>query len=354
MNTIILTCAGRAERFAKWGGSKWRLTHPSGNIMAAESLRSLGPVIGSWQIVIALNAHDCARYDAASVRREFVLALGLPEDQIRVVSVGTTATRAETVLLAGAAAELRAEDAVCVRDCDNALRFALAPENAVAVADMTECGAIDAGARSFVTIGEDRVVGMAQERGMVTRWFCAGAYVFENWETARSLLVGGSHMTDAIRRGSEQGVRFAARVVSGYEDWGTGQEWSEMRSSYRTIFVDVDGVLLATAHRSFYPTWGSSEPLLKNCAAMRDLYDTGRVHIVLTTSRPESLREDTTRQLAAAGVRFHRLVMDLPACGRVLINDVVPTRGERTADALNVPRDADGSLADSLFSLGLG
>ena len=345
--TILLTCAGKATRHSRYGKSKWALTHPTGNLMGAEAVLSMGSVVRGWDLVVAVNESDAELFGVDTIKLEFERA-GL---RATIVVVGTPESRGLTVQRA--ILEAKIDGALCVRDCDNALCFDLRPENAVAVCGLREAGRVDPAARSYVWLDESKRVTFGHEDGPVTDWFCAGAYVFAD---ANDLLAVPlrEHLTDTVDAMIEQDHIFYSRRVDHYEDWGTSEDWHRARSSYRTLFVDIDGTLLRSQHRSFNGGWGEGQPVLqRNCAALRELYSLGRVVVVLTTSRPEHWRVATLRQLAAADVPFDKLLMGLPAAGRVLINDTVPERGERTASVIELGRDADGDLGGWLKMVGL-
>tara|TARA_R100001132_G_C3239484_1_gene70851 strand:- start:405 stop:731 length:327 start_codon:yes stop_codon:yes gene_type:complete len=65
--------------------------------------------------------------------------------------------------------------------------------------------------------------------------------------------------------------------------------------------------------------------------------------IILTTGRPEFLREETERQLRELGVFYNQLVMDCGPGPRVLINDmdskIDDTKFRAKAQAVNLIRD---------------
>jgi hypothetical protein len=53
---------------------------------------------------------------------------------------------------------------------------------------------------------------------------------------------------------------------------------------------------------------------------LNDLYNDGHV-IILTTARPEPLRQQTMQQLSQTGIVYHQLVMGCSAGPRIVVND---------------------------------
>jgi hypothetical protein len=74
-------------------------------------------------------------------------------------------------------------------------------------------------------------------------------------------------------------------------------------------------------------------------------YEEGH-YIVLTTARPEHLREVTVNQMANAGIRYHQLVMGIGREERILINN--NNGGDPDRDrALSVPVRRDAGFDNS-------
>jgi hypothetical protein len=73
--------------------------------------------------------------------------------------------------------------------------------------------------------------------------------------------------------------------------------------------------------------------------AINALYDTGKVQIVITTSRDPGVRAATLAQLERVGVKYHHLLDGLVHGRRVVINDYARSNPYRACDAINLPRD---------------
>lgn len=335
---IVLTCAGRSERYPSYTYGKWAITHPSGNLMGAEALRCMEHE--RWDIVVAVNDADTAQFSLPSIKAEFVRALRRP---VQVVNVGTTENRLETVKQALYLTGYEHSDApVCVRDCDNWLAFSMPSDgiDAVVVADMLQSRMLDPSTRAYADV-QDGVIVSLDEKQTVHRHFVAGAYFFAQARLlldAITLETDAQHMTEIMAR-----IAYLPKAIYAdeYEDWGTERDWERYKRTFRTLFVDIDGTLFESAHRTFgEKPQGQNRAIKRNTEFLRLLHKTGRYHIILTTSRGRELAEATGQQLRAHRVPYDNLVMGLPVCGRVLVNDYDPKRGESTADAVTVVRGA--------------
>jgi len=109
--------------------------------------------------------------------------------------------------------------------------------------------------------------------------------------------------------------------------------------NYKTIFSDIDGTLIEQVR------FEDLDPNVANVLPgvlekFNEWYGEGH-YIVLTTARPEHLREVTIHQMGVAGIRYHQLVMGIGREERILINN--NSKGEPNASramAVAVGRDA--------------
>ena len=108
---------------------------------------------------------------------------------------------------------------------------------------------------------------------------------------------------------------------------------------YKTIFSDIDGTLIEQVRfEELNPNVVKVLPGVKE--KMNEWFEAGH-YIVLTTARPEPLREITIQQLQNAGILYHQLVMGIGRDERILINN--NSKGEpdnHRALAVPVARDA--------------
>jgi hypothetical protein len=109
----------------------------------------------------------------------------------------------------------------------------------------------------------------------------------------------------------------------------------------RTYFIDIDGTILTLLPdirdiSRFDCISMIGRPDLK----LIEMYKEGHT-IILTTARPESMRDITKKQLATMGILYHILLMNLPNGPRVLVNDFTEDTGPK-AFAFNVKRNTEG------------
>ena len=143
------------------------------------------------------------------------------------------------------------------------------------------------------------------------------------------------------------GHKFKTKEVDDYCDWGTLKDWNNYRSQYKTIFIDLDGVLVESSSEYFPPYWGTTGSIKENVATLNELYESGKVRIIITTSRKSSYKIKTIKQLELLGIKYHDIIFDLLHCERILINDYSKTNPYPTAKSCNLFRNSN-QLGDLL------
>lgn len=109
----------------------------------------------------------------------------------------------------------------------------------------------------------------------------------------------------------------------------------------KCFFVDIDGTLLEFLQDFENVTRYRTLPALPGAREKTSEWHCKGYQIILTTARPESLREITKEQLHNAGVIYDMLLMGIGSGPRILINDI-SIAGQEKAIAYNVKRNIDG------------
>ena len=323
MHTLVLTCAGSSTRY-KGYGPKWSLTHPSGNLMACESIKGL---TGYDNLYIVINEEQAVEFPVEDIKQEFHHAGYEPE----IIIISKTSSQVETVK--EFLKRVLITSYFTIKDCDNYFNHDLKDAPSVAVSKIKKN--VEASNKSYVSnIGK---INSIVEKEVISNFFCVGAYTFESGGQFLKGCDGAEYVSQVISNLLTTDS-FESLLVDDYVDWGTSKEWKSFKESYATIFCDIDGVLSYNSHRTFGIGWGGKETIQENVKLLNELYDSKRFYIVLTTSRGKSFYSSTKKQLK--DLKYDYLLMGLPACQRVLINDFVPSRSSKTAHSINLERDS--------------
>jgi len=104
-----------------------------------------------------------------------------------------------------------------------------------------------------------------------------------------------------------------------------------------TYFVDIDGTIFV--YRKFETYESSEAQVIKPTKQyLQQVKDEGHM-IILTTARPENLRDHTVYELSKNNIPYDRLIMGIERGPRYLINDLSPKEPGDRAIAINLERD---------------
>lgn len=351
--TLIVPAAGKSSRFPGMR-PKWMLTQPSGLPMVLDSLLGLDMTDVGRIVFVFLAEH--VRTHGVALDRLLDRARSLFDCDIAVVKLAVpTRSQPETVAWAIESAEITGP--IFVKDSDN--RFVcgspLPSWNSVAVHDINSLDLIHVANKSFVEFDENGIVSNIVEKRVISQHFCVGGYSFADaarFVSAFRALENDENLyvSHVIFKMMLDGELFFKTDTRDYVDWGTAREWHAYRDQFVTLFIDIDGVIVKNSSEFCHPLWGSTPALEKSLAHVNRLHAEGRACVILTTSRPESMRDETIDQLRDLGVRHDQVIFGLPHTRRVIVNDYTTTNPYRSCDAINVVRDSD-TLADMLAGL---
>ena len=109
------------------------------------------------------------------------------------------------------------------------------------------------------------------------------------------------------------------------------------RKKKNTYFCDIDGTIFKYRKFETYTTI-DAEPIETTVDKLNEWYDQGH-QIILTTARPENLREHTIMELTKAYIPYDKLIMGIERGPRYLINDMDPNKPGERAISINLKRD---------------
>jgi uncharacterized HAD superfamily protein len=110
-----------------------------------------------------------------------------------------------------------------------------------------------------------------------------------------------------------------------------------MSEKKSTIFCDIDGTIFKYRKFETYTT-SKAEVLPMSREKMVEWKEQGHM-IVLTTARPEYLREHTILELTKNQIPYDRLIMEIERGPRFLINDMDPEKEGLRAMGVNLIRN---------------
>ena len=319
------------------------LSHPMTNrMMVTEAISGLNLDFFDNIYFICLQQHE----DKYSFMKGFVAELdeaGLRAKSNVVLLPEQTDSQSETVYTFLSGYEL--DGFIFIKDSDGFYRCDVEERNQVAYFDLNDMDDINARTKSYVDLDVNDVVTNIVEKKVISSTFSSGGYGFadakEFCKTFEKLqdMDGECYISHIIFEMMLSGSTFYGTKTTDFKDWGTLDAWNKYKSQYKCLFVDIDGTLITNSSHHFPPYTGSGEPIEDNIDLLADLHEQGKAKIILTTSRPERLRQLTIQELQTKGIPFDDLVMGLPHCQRIVINDFARSNPYPSCSAINIPRN---------------
>ena len=313
-------------------------------LMVTESISGLNLDFFDNIYFICLQQHE----DKYQFMKGFVSELddaGLREKSNIVLLPEQTDSQSETVYTFLSGYDL--DGFVFIKDSDGFYRCDVEERNQVAYFDLNDMDDINARTKSYVDLDVNDVVTNIVEKKVISSTFSSGGYGFadakEFCKTFEKLqdMDGECYISHIIFEMMLSGSTFYGTKTTDFKDWGTLDAWNKYKSQYKCLFVDIDGTLITNSSHHFPPYVGSGEPIENNIDFLAELHEQGKTKIVLTTSRPDKFRQLTIMELQTKGIPFDELVMGLPHCQRVIINDFARSNPYPSCKAINIPRNTD-------------
>ena len=298
----------------------------SNRFMVTESI--LGLNLGFFDNIyfICLQEHE----DKYQFMKGFVTELdklGLRDKSNIVLLPEQTTSQSETVYTFLSGYDL--DGYIFIKDSDGFYRTEITEEcNQVAYFDLNDMDDINARTKSYVELALNGTVVNIVEKKVISSTFSSGGYGFADarkfCSTYEKLqdMEGECYISHVIWQMMLDTEVFHGLKTTDFKDWGTLNAWNKYKSQYKCLFVDIDGTLVTNSSLHFPPYVGSGEPLEENI-------------------RPEEYRTATLFELETKGIVFDQLIMGLPHCKRVVINDFARSNPYPSCEAINIPRNSD-------------
>lgn len=346
MASLILPAAGFSTRYPNVR-PKWMLTHPFGSLMLLESISGLEMKnVGS--IYVTILQHHVDKYDCIRGIQKGFRQAGLIDKLELLVLPEPTRHQPQTV--AETIERKKITGPIFIKDTDNYFVSPINGGNFVSVFSLESMELVNAANKSYAQTNEGFITNIIEKR-VISPLFCCGGYGFadaaefmKHYEVLKDKDTYISHIIYKMML--DEDIPFRAVQATEYEDWGTLDDWLRYQQQFGAVFVDIDGVLVENSGEYFPPIWGTTDAIQENVDKINELYDGGKVRVILTTSRRSVYRWETEEQLRRCNIRYHHLIMDIPHGKRYLLNDYAPSNPFPACIAINTPRNT--SIADKL------
>ena len=345
MKNLIVPMGGKSSRFPGMR-PKWMLTHPMTNkFMVTEAILGINLDFFDAIYFIFLKEHEEKYHFYEGFLRELT-ECRLIEKSKFVFLEEQTSSQSETVY--NAIKKENIQGFIFIKDSDGYYETTIDSScNQIAFFDLNDMDDINARTKSYIELDVNGIVTNIVEKKVISSTFSVGGYGFEDAEdfclTYDKIkdIEGECYISNVIFEMMLSGLRFIGLPTKSFKDWGTIDSWNKYKSQYTCLFVDIDGTLVTNSSVHFPPYVGNGDPLQNNIDHLNSLYSSGRVKIILTTSRPKYMKEVTISELNEKGILYDELIMGLPHCKRTIINDFAKSNPYPSCEAINLPRNSD-------------
>lgn len=345
MNNLIIPMGGKSSRFPGVR-PKWMLTHPMTNrFMVTESVMGLNVDFFDCIYFIFLKEHE-EKYHFLKGFKEELQGCGLLDKSKFVFLTCPTSSQSETVYEAICQEDI--DGFIFIKDSDGYYDCKITDAvNQIAFFDLNDMDDINARTKSYIELDINGIVTNIVEKKVISSTFSAGGYGFESASEFCSYyegmkdLEGECYISNVIFEMILSGSKFIGLPTQNFKDWGTIDAWNKYKSQYICLFVDIDGTLVTNSSIHFPPYIGEGAPIVENIDYLNSVYRSGRVKIILTTSRPNHMRDRTISELKNKGILYDELITGLPHCKRVVINDFSKSNPYPSCEAINIPRNSN-------------
>jgi hypothetical protein len=322
------------------------LTHPKTNrLMCIESILGLNLNFFDKILFVILREHQ-NDYDISNGLTKCLNETSLSHKSEIVILEEQTSSQSETVYNTIKICGLSGY--IFVKDSDGYFEADIQnEENEIFYHDLNSLDHINARSKSYLQMDSNNLVINIIEKKVISPYFCVGGYAFKSAELFADTYLkiskydGECYISNVIFEMILNHHTFTGRITQNFLDWGTLQDWDNYKNNFSTIFIDIDGTLITNTSNLIPPYIGTGRPLVDNIEWLNHLYESQNVRVILITSRPSVLKEDTENELKRHGVKYHDLIMNIPHSRRILINDFAKSNPYPSAIAINLPRDSD-------------
>jgi hypothetical protein len=229
--------------------------------------------------------------------------------------------------------------AIFIKDCDSLFNTTLPCGNFICVKD-NQTDPMS----SYVHIKNDCVTNIA-EKNRISDIACVGGYGFlssKQFVDAVQLIpvdheVYISHVINQMLSAEN----FMPVTVTNYVDLGNLTKFVKYNRNFKTIFCDIDGVIIKNQSEFFPPYYiDAPEILTETCNKLLELQGQG-VELIFVTARPQKFYNAIDQMLKNIGFSNFRLLAGLHHSQRILINDYATTNPAPSAIAINLERNSN-------------
>jgi hypothetical protein len=345
MITLIVPCAGKSSRFPNIK-PKWLFTHPDGKIMIQ---KSIDPFLKNKMIkkkIITITKEIDKKFNA-----KFLLKQMFGKKVKILILKNQTASASETVF--NTIEKFKIKNQILVKDSDNSFKidpkFNILKKNFIVFLNISKNPEIsNIHQKSFIELNNKKQIINIEEKKIISDKICVGLYSFQSandfkkhYKNCRNKIKNSEIFVSLVVKNMlNENNLFTCIEAKKYEDYGTFEDWLNIRKKYRTFFVDLDGVVFLNKGKYGKKNWNTKNQTIENNVNSLLELSKDRTQIVFTSSRPEKNKKKIDKELKKLGFKNFKLVLGLNHTQRIIVNDYSDSNPNPSAISINMERDA--------------
>lgn len=345
MRNLIISCAKENSYFYK--KPKWISTSPNGNFMFIESLLGLNLINIDIIYVCFLKKH-IDKYINEIELKEILLKKFKKKIEFFLID-NHTKNYPETIYKV--IKHYNIKGSIFIKDNDTYFKHEIKNYDYICYFEIKKdlihgdiCNA------SYIEFNNLNEIINICEKKIISPFICVGGYSFKDssdfirsYEEINKLKILNEdlYISHIIFNLIINNKIFKSELIKDFEDWNKEKDWEIYKNKFKTLFIDLDGTLVHNSGEFIEPKWGTTEGIKKNVDFINNLYNTGKVKIIITTARKSEYKEKTIKQLNRLNIQFDEIIFDLYHSKRFLINDFSESNKYPTAVSINLKRNND-------------
>lgn len=199
--------------------------------ICVKAIQGLNLSIFTHIYFVILEKHN-RLYCIEDMLRKHLQRMGVLDKAHIVILESPTQSQPETIMKT--IEKTRMMGSLMVKDADSFFTCEIVPENSICTYPLDSLRLVNPQDKSYLSIDEGYFVTNIIEKRIIGRYFCAGGYVFANLndfmtEYNKLEAYHPLYMSHIIFSMLLSGRNFRPNVCEDYQDWGTREDWMNMR-----------------------------------------------------------------------------------------------------------------------------
>lgn len=217
---------------------------PNGEILLFKSLNGIDLALFDNIYITILKVHN-SNFNLKE-KIDYYIKDNKNFERVKVVVLETeTVSQPETIYKT--ILHEKISGSIMIKDPDSIFKCSIKPGNFICTFPLDELKKVNPADKSYLSIDDNKLITNIVEKNIISRYFCVGGYLFDNtsdfidaYNNIESENIYLSHIVFYLLLNNKV---FRPNFVTEYSDFGTNDDWESYKSSYKTLFFDIEKLL---------------------------------------------------------------------------------------------------------------